>query len=150
MAEIEPGTTREVLTQFLDEVEQFDPEMFVPHDPRKKSETLIGVVKDEFCKKLYSAASFYRREGRRMAVDIEESGTEKEHSPELHQIKSKHDVLIEIFWHLLKTNHNAWHCSVGVRKNWEFVQIADEAIAGIIKSHELPKFLKRIMEDLND
>jgi hypothetical protein len=152
MSEIQVPTARKLLHQLIEEVDQFEPEMFIPSDPRRKSETLIGVVTDDFCKKLYSMASFYRREGRRLEVDLDEAGTPKEESTELLQFKSKHDILMEIFWHLLKTNYHAWYPSVGIRKNWEFIQQSgsDEVIAGIFKRSEIPKLLRKIMEDLND
>lgn len=145
-------TTRQILDHFLKEAEQFDPEMFIPYEPVKKNEKVVGIVTDEFARRLHSAASFYRREGRRLQVDMEEAGIEALHSPEMQLLRSKHEVLMETFWYVTRVQFDLWGSNVGIRKDWQFVQTPDkdETIAGIVKASELPKFLRKLLEDLND
>jgi hypothetical protein len=146
-------TTRQVLDEFIAEIERTDPEMLPPPQERKGDEKVITIISDDLIKKVFSLSTFYRREGRRLQVDVETVGPTPETQGEFHLLKCKHEILSELTWYLLRSHYGHWDEGIGIRKGWEMVSIPDDdekPIAGILSKKELPKFLRKLLEDLND
>ena len=143
-------STREVLDSLLREIDATDPEMLpCPHEKEPKDKHL-GVCTDDLIKKVYSLSQFYRREGRRMQVDMETSGENLESSNQFQLLKTKHEVLHELMWYLLRTQFNHWHTGIGIRKGWEVVALPndDEPSVQVTKiATNLPAFLRKLLEN---
>jgi hypothetical protein len=115
------------LESLLSEIDATDPEIMPPRNKKEPNDKLIGIVTDDYLKKVFSLSSFYRREGKRTVVDIEASGEEPTENKQFIEHKNKHDVLLEIFWMLLRYHVDHWSGSVGIRANWEVVVTPDSS-----------------------
>jgi hypothetical protein len=144
MSEIEVPTAREILDQVLKDVENFDPEMFPPFAKLEKGEQVIAIVEDDFLRKVFSAACFYMREGKRLQVDLESAGEVALHSPEMQRLKHKHDLLMSLFWFALRTQNNTFGVNVGIRKDWQFVSIPKKS------PNQLSEIIEKLLDELTE
>jgi hypothetical protein len=140
-------TARELFTQLLTEIDATDPEMLTPKFPLEKGDKVTGTISDEFTKKVFSLSSFYRREGRRLQVDVESTGENQEASLELQKYKQKHEMLQEIFWWLVRTQFDHWGGNCGIRKDWQVVRTPDSDEKATIIKANLPKFLRDLLDE---
>ena len=144
-----PETTdaRELFTHLLNEIDATDPEMMAPRFDLEKGDKVMGIVKDEFIRKTFSLSSFYRREGKRLQVDIEAVGADADASIEFQKYKQKHEMLQEIFWWLVRTQFDHWGGTAGIRKDWQIVKSPDSDEKVQIIKGQLPKFLRDLLEE---
>jgi len=133
--------SRDLLQTLLAETAETDPEMLPPTSPIDDGEKVIGTVDDDYIKRIFSLASFYRRESQRMQVDLQAIGDEPSNSPSFNQLKQKYETLQEIFWFLLRAHYNHWGMGIGVRRNWKVVNTDGN------KSSKLPAVLRRLLEE---
>jgi hypothetical protein len=138
------------LEGLIQEISQTDPAMFNPTHAPEKGQKLIAVVDDEFSKKVFSLAMFYRREARRLQVDMEVAGVDIHGDSQFQMFKSKSDLLLELLWVLLRSRYNHWHTGIGIRQGWEMVSLPADDEAKTVIMQNLPKFLKRLMEDQDE
>lgn len=138
------------LQELMDEIEGFDPEMFPPYNDVDKKEKVIATITDQTLRKLFSLSSFYRREGKRLQVDMEASGINASNSAEFVMLKQKHEALQEMFWMLVRQNTDHWATGIGLRKGWTLVTTTDDVQSIIADSGNLPRFLKKIIEDMSE
>src|SRR6266436_10133070 len=94
-------STKQVLDNLLEEIQNSDPEMLAPPHPLEKEDKPIGVLTDDLIKKTFSLSNCYRREAKRLQVDIEAEGKTIKNDQEFHRLKSKHELLAELTWFLL-------------------------------------------------
>jgi hypothetical protein len=141
-------TARELLDDLMAQIEATDPEMMAPKFELEKGDKVVGIITDELTKKVFSLSAFYRREGKRIQVDLEATGSEdQEVMRELSKYKQKHDTLQEIFWLLIRTQFDLWNQDCGIRDLWQVVETSGkgQANATIIKA-QLPRFLRDLLE----
>jgi hypothetical protein len=133
-------TSRDILQALLAEIQETDPGLMPPPWPREKEEHSIGIITDEYLKRVFCLSSFYRREAQRTQVDLEAMGDEPKKNAGYNLVKQKHETLVEIFWLLLRHHMNSWGSNIGIRKNWEVVNT--------VKSDSgLPAVLRKLIEE---
>lgn len=130
--------TRDILRTLLAEVDETDPELLPPPNQFQKGEKKLGVVTDDFIRRVFSLASFYRREGQRLEVDMMAAGEDPKKSVTHNQLRQKHETLQEIFWLLIRSNMDAWGIGIGIRKGWELVDTDDA------EESNLPPILRKL------
>jgi hypothetical protein len=132
--------TRELLQQLLAEVNETDPDMLPPPTKLDDGEKVIGILTDDYIKRMFSLAAFYRRESMRLQVDLEASGEDPIQNINYNQLKQKFETLQEIFWFLIRTHFAAWGMGVGIRRGWTFVNTDGS------KGDKMPTLLRKILE----
>ena len=144
-------STREVLEGLLREIDNADPEMFAPPAEKETGDQHLGVVTDELIRKAFSLSSFYRREAKRLQVDMEALGKGVDNESQFHLLKTKHEVLQELTWYLVRSQFDHWNHGIGLRKGWEVVSIPDDTdkakITKTVIAASLPGFLRKLLED---
>lgn len=133
--------SRDVLQTLLAEIAETDPGLLPPHFPKEKGDKSLGFLEDEYIQRVFSLSSFYRRESKRLQIDLEASGDDPLKSITFNQLKQKHETLQEIFWLLLRTHMDKWEMGMGIRKDWEVVNTDDA------KSPGLPSLLRKLFEE---
>ncbi|MBO0887478.1 hypothetical protein J2P12_00095 [Candidatus Bathyarchaeota archaeon] len=123
----------------LQEIDSTDPEMMPPPYKLESSDKSIGYITDDYLRKVFSLASFYRRESKRMQVDLEAVGMEPLNDDKFTELKQKYETLIEIFWLLLRYHTNYWSTGIGIRKDWEIVSIKEKD-----SNNEIPPGIKKL------
>ncbi len=115
-------TAQDAMKALLDEITNADPEMLPPPARKESGDKFLGIVTDDYIKKVFSLSSFYRREGQRLQVDLEAAGEDPKQNAEFNMHKQRHETLQEIFWLLLRCHVTVWGVDIGIRKGWEVVQ----------------------------
>jgi hypothetical protein len=117
--------TKAIITELLEEVDNTDPNLLPPPYKIEKGEKIVGTIRDEYTKRIFSLSSWYRREGQRLEVDLKSIGEDPLTNPEFTKLRQKHETLVETFWLALRFELNYWTTSVGIRKDWTVVDTTD-------------------------
>jgi hypothetical protein len=115
-------SSQDTLKALLEEIDNADPEMLPPPAKKEPGDKHLGFLTDDYIKKVFSLNHFYRREAQRMQIDIEATGEDPKASPDYNQFKQRQEVLLEMFWFLMRSTMNIWGTDIGIRKGWEVVQ----------------------------
>ena len=137
-----------LLEDLLAEIDNCDPELLPPPNPVDKGEKQVGILEDEYIRKVFSLNNFYLREGKRLQIDLECSGEDLKSHGELHMIKQKYETLLEMFWYLLRAQFDLWKGDIGIRKGWVVVQKQSED-SGEVTTMPFPKFLRKLIEGMD-
>ncbi len=123
----------------LAEVETSPTDMFCPREEMcNDHDKLIGVVDNEFLRKMYGCAQLHRREQKRtqleISFEIDEQARTRLASTVLRE-RYMADWLMETFWFLLRLHTNYWEpTNIGLRAGWKFVAVSPEhEIADIVR-----------------
>jgi len=111
---------------------------YTPDDPVKKEETVLGTLTSPLARELYS---HWRAAGRALAIasvdaaDEDEPGAEQLAREVASRLNNHKDCLKEAFWCAVHTEIGRHDCSIGLRANWQIVEIPapQNPLAGILQ-----------------
>lgn len=123
------NTGKELLESLMREIELADENAFTPDQEMKEKEREICIL-PLFLRKMYALRMFYLREAEMLKVTLryspKNSDDWKANESAWTKADDMGDLLNELFWTSCKTYANFHSHAVGIRKEWKFVEIAED------------------------
>lgn len=114
----------EILTKIINEIEQWDPEMFpINTKPQCEHEQELATVEDVVLKKIHQLHLFYAREASHNMADLSIEHDNEEMQKQYARNADKAELLKVLFWHLTAEKYELWgESETGIRKGWSIVK----------------------------
>ncbi len=130
----------EYLITLLAEIDAMDESLWPPNGEIQKGEKLIAVVTG-YPRKVFALAEMYHRDRDRMEVEVKYDLNNKELVNRFMCLDGKHDLLMEMFWNVTKSQLGKWSFSTGIRKDWQLVELPSR------DGHDFSEFFRHIIEE---
>ena len=126
-------STKEALESLMEELNATITDSFKPKNPFERGDEKIGIIHDEYTRKLYSLAMMHRRDEKLADTELQYSDVEEDQSSTLLQSSMETeaiaDALLELFWVSVRRELNFWvRASIGRLKGWVLVKIKPSAV----------------------